>query len=161
YSDITSIGCHTALWNFKEGDYHDWVYQEGINKKLAPIISCTEIAGNTNGNIPVGCGMHDSSAALIPYFTSFNEPFILLSTGTWNISMNPFNHQMLSDYELHHDCLCYLTYKGKSVKASRLFAGYEHEQQIKKLAAHFNKAVDYYKGVGYDTTLLDIKQPPN
>src|SRR5207342_2830806 len=81
------------------------------------------------------------------------EPFILLSTGTWVISFNPFNHQMLSDYELHHDCLCYLTYKGKPVKASRLFAGYEHEQQINRLAAHFNKSIDYYKSINYESRL--------
>src|SRR5207248_11267093 len=81
--------------------------------------------------------------------------------GTWCISLNAFNHQMLSDYELHHDCLCYLTYKGKPVKASRLFAGHEHEQQIKRLAAHFSKAVDYYKGVGHDLTLLDTRNAVN
>jgi ribulose kinase len=37
YSDITSIGCHTLLWHFERNDYHDWVYQEGIHEKLAPI----------------------------------------------------------------------------------------------------------------------------
>jgi sugar (pentulose or hexulose) kinase len=154
YSDITSIGCHTALWNFKEGDYHDWVYQEGINKKLAPIISCTEIAGNTNSNIPVGCGLHDSSAALIPYFTS-NEPFILLSTGTWSISINPYNHSMLTGEELKQDCLSYLSYQGDSVKASRLFAGYEHEQQAKRIAAHYNTSADYYKTMLYDASICN------
>ena len=67
--------------------------------------------------------------------------------------LNPFNHSVLSDYELHHDCLCYLTYNGNPVKASRLFAGYEHEQQVKRLAVHFNKPVEYYTGVKYDTSI--------
>jgi glycerol kinase len=40
------------------------------------------------------------------------------------------------------------------VKASRLFAGYEHEQAIKKLAAQFNKPQDYYTTVTYDASLL-------
>src|SRR4030095_16721032 len=40
--------------------------------------------------------------------------------------------------------------EGKPVKASRLFAGYEHEQQIKRLAAYFHKANDYYKIVDVD-----------
>ena len=73
--------------------------------------------------------------------------------------MNPFNHTQLSDYELHQDCLCYLSYQGKPVKASRLFAGYEHEQQIKKLAVHFNKAENYYITVNCDTTILKQLHP--
>jgi len=155
YSDITSIGCHTNLWNFKEGDYHEWVYQEGIDRKLAPVISCTEIAGSIDKNIPVGCGLHDSSAALIPYFTSFNEPFILLSTGTWSISINPFNHSILTTNELRQDCLSFLSYQGDAVKASRLFAGYEHEQQVKRIAAHYNTSTDYYKTVMYDASICN------
>ena len=157
-SDITSIGCHTNLWNFQNKKYHRWVKQEGITPKLLPLLSCEEVAGYVNENIPVGVGLHDSSAALIPYLSSFNEPFILLSTGTWSISLNPFNHTQLSDYELHQDCLCYLSYKGKPVKASRLFAGYEHEQQTKKLAAHFNKPPDYFTAVLYNQDIINKLQ---
>jgi sugar (pentulose or hexulose) kinase len=134
HSDITSIGCHTNLWNFQQNKYHDWVKKEGVLEKLVPIEKCNIIVGHIDKNISVGVGLHDSSSALIPYLTSFNDPFILLSTGTWCISLNPFNHTMLSDYELHEDCLCYLSYEGNPVKASRIFAGYEHEQQVKQLA---------------------------
>lgn len=68
---------------------------------------------------------------------------------------------MLTDYELRNDCLCYLTYQGKPVKASRLFAGYEHEEQIKKLADHFSKDVSYYKTIAYDNSLLKKLQRIN
>ena len=37
FSDITSIGCHTNLWDFSKNDYHEWVYREGTIEKLAPI----------------------------------------------------------------------------------------------------------------------------
>ncbi|MEI9908230.1 MAG: hypothetical protein WDO71_00265 [Bacteroidota bacterium] len=90
--------------------------QEGLLEKLPAILGCTEIASRTQDGIAVGAGLHDSSAALIPYLSSFQEPFILLSTGTWCISLNPFNHSQLSDYELDKDCLCYLSYEGKPVK---------------------------------------------
>ncbi|HEV8272239.1 MAG TPA: FGGY family carbohydrate kinase [Chitinophagaceae bacterium] len=153
-SDITSIGCHTNLWNFQQNKYHDWVEKEGVVEKLAPVEKCNSIVGEANNNILAGVGLHDSSSALIPYFTSFNDPFILLSTGTWCISLNPFNHTMLSDYELHEDCLCYLSYEGQAVKASRIFAGYEHEQQVKRLAEHFKKSLAYYTTVEVDTELL-------
>lgn len=153
-SDITSIGCHTNLWNFQQNTYHEWVTMEGVMDKLVPIERSNTVVGNINNEIPSGTGMHDSSAALIPYLTSFNEPFILLSTGTWCISLNPFNHSLLSDYELREDCLCYLSYEGRPVKASRIFAGYEHEQQVKRLAEYFIKPPTYYTSVALDTELL-------
>jgi sugar (pentulose or hexulose) kinase len=153
-TDITSIGCHTNLWNFQQHKYHTWVKQEGITEKLPPILGCTEPAGYINDRIAVGAGLHDSSAALIPYLATFKTPFVLLSTGTWCISLNPFNHSQLSDYELYEDCLCYLSYEGKPVKASRLFAGYEHEQQVKRLARHFQKPEDHYTVVAVDKELL-------
>ncbi|EOR95143.1 Rhamnulokinase RhaK in alpha-proteobacteria [Arcticibacter svalbardensis MN12-7] len=81
-----------------------------------------------------GIGLHDSSAALIPFLASFQEPFMLLSTGTWCVSLNPFNQLPLTEDELKKDCLCYISYKGNPVKASRLFAGNEHEQQTKKIS---------------------------
>lgn len=154
-SDITSIGCHTHLWDFEKNNYHDWVLKENVAEKLPPIAKTDSVAGYSNNGIPVGTGLHDSSAALIPYLTSFHEPFILLSTGTWCISLNPFNHAPLTDDELRHDCLCYLSYKGDPVKASRLFAGYEHEQQVKRLAAHFTNDNDYYINVSYSRAIVN------
>ena len=153
-TDITSVGCHTNLWHFQHQKYHEWVKQEGLLEKLPGILPCAKIAGKTHVGIAIGAGLHDSSAALIPYLSSFTEPFILLSTGTWCISLNPFNHSQLSDYELDQDCLCYLSYEGKPVKASRLFAGYEHEQQVKRLADHFSKPEDYFTLIKSDRGLL-------
>jgi len=146
-SDITSIGCHTNLWNFSQQHYHEWVYREGIIDKLAPILPSTSVLPTATApdsalagpRIPIsGIGLHDSSAAMIPYFESFREPFLLISTGTWCISMNPFNNSPLTVAELQKDSLCYMSYQGKPVKASRLFAGYQHEQEVQRLAAHFN-----------------------
>lgn len=154
YSDYTSIGCHTQLWDFNKNNYHDWVMEEGLDLRLAPIKQCDSLGGYYQSTIPVGVGMHDSSAALIPYLISFTHPFILISTGTWCISLNPFNHTELTDDELKQDCLCFISFKGNPVKASRLFAGYEHEQETKRLAAHFSKQNDYYQTVQYDANLL-------
>ena len=156
WSDITSIGCHTGLWNFPQHHYHEWLYREGIIEKLAPIFPSDRLMPvQWEGHaLPCGVGLHDSSAALIPYLVQFTEPFLLISTGTWCIALNPFNQSPLTAEELQQDCLCYMQYRGKPVKASRLFAGYEHEQQVKRLAAHFNVQADYYKNVSFDPSLL-------
>ncbi len=156
-SELTSIGCHTMLWDFDRQTYHDWVRQEGLDTCLGTIVpsdSARQVSV-ANAHVQVGVGLHDSSAALIPYLASFTEPFILISTGTWCLSMNPFNSSPLTAEELQYDCLNFMHYKGQSVKSSRLFAGYEHEQQIKRLADHFQVPVDQYVRVTYNPELID------
>lgn len=152
YSDITSIGCHTMLWNFDTNTYHRWVKEEAVSSRLAPIHPADDVINiNLNGKqIKVGIGLHDSSSALIPYLASFNDPFVLLSTGTWSISLNPFNNDPLTAEELRHDCLCYLTYQGRPVKASRLFAGHMHEEGVQKLESFYHKAPGSYKSIQFD-----------
>jgi len=180
YSDITSIGCHTNLWNFSQHHYHEWVYREGIIDKLAPIRESDKVlpvggsgkvspVGGLDKVLPVrgsdipsvgervsGIGLHDSSAAMIPYLESFQEPFVLISTGTWCISMNPFNDQPLTVAELQKDCLCYISYQGRPVKASRLFAGHWHEQEVKKLAARYLKDPQYANTVAFDASIVSL-----
>ncbi|WP_394353514.1 FGGY-family carbohydrate kinase [Pedobacter foliorum] len=160
YSDLTSIGCHTNLWDFTKNTYHEWVKKEGIFEKLAPIVPSNSVmpAAFPGNNYAVGAGFHDSSAALVPYLVNFHEPFILLSTGTWCISFNPFNSSPLTAEELENDCLCYLQYEGKPVKASRLFSGYEHEQQVKRIAAHFGTDIITYRAVPYDVRIIEELQ---
>jgi sugar (pentulose or hexulose) kinase len=156
YSDITSIGCHTNLWNFPQDNYHEWVLREGIGEKMAPLYSSSDVVDARAfwKDFKVGIGLHDSSAALIPYLACFSEPFILISTGTWCITLNPFNKHPLTEDELRQDCLCYMSYRGEPVKASRLFAGNEHEIGTKRLAAHFKKPGDFYKTVEYDENII-------
>lgn len=156
-TDLTSIGCHTMLWDFSRQQYHHWVVQEGLDQLMGqPFPADAVVSATVDGHpLRVGGGLHDSSSALIPYLVSFSEPFVLISTGTWCISMNPFNEQPLTAEELQYDCLCFLHFRGKPVKASRLFAGNEHEQQTRRLADHFGVPVDHYKQVGYNAALIE------
>lgn len=147
-SEITSIGCHTNLWKFESKTYHPWVAQEEITDKLPPLRTAnTFIDVIYDGHkLTVGTGLHDSSAALIPYLIRFDSPFILVSTGTWCIALNPFNSSPLTEEELRQDVLCYLTYTATPVKASRLLVGPLYEEQCKKLAMHFELPVgSFYK----------------
>ncbi len=156
-SEITSIGCHTALWDFSKHQYHQWAEDKGLLEKLAPIENATQTAkiDYNSKRINVGIGMHDSSAALVPYLMNFQEPFILISTGTWSISLNPFNHSTLTVEELKEDCLSYFQYQGKPVKASRLFLGQMHQQQCDRIAKHFNQDVTTYQEVKFSLALCN------
>ena len=150
--DITSIGCHTMLWDFRKNGYHEWVKSEGIVEKF-PVVAPSSMNEGVlpllehRSGVHVGGGVHDSSAALIPYLASFTKPFVLISTGTWCISLNPFNQEPLTTAELAEDCLCYLTFEGKPVKAARYFGGKEHHLKVMELAATFGVAEDFYTDI--------------
>ena len=143
-SELTSIGCHTALWNFSENDYHSWVYGEGITEKFPPITptgACSET--NISGKlINVGVGIHDSSATLYPFCLLSDERYLLLSTGTWSIVFNPYSTQPLTAEVLERDCLLFLQPNGNAVKAARLFLGYTYQQKLEEIGHYFNPLLD-------------------
>lgn len=151
-SDFTSIGCHTGLWDFESNQYHPWVKKEWLDSLLPPIVT-----GNTMfktkpelGSIPCGIGIHDSSAALLPYLKQEKKPFILLSTGTWSISINPFNKTPLTTDELSKDCLQFLGISGQPIKISRLFIGEEHQYQVTEIARFFKLSLNAYQEFKFD-----------
>lgn len=163
-SEYTSIGCHTALWDFIKKDYHDWVYKEGIDKILPPIVSTeTSINMNYNGNrIKIGVGIHDSSAALLPYVRSIKKKFVLVSTGTWSIVFNPFSGDQNLSESFNNDTLNYMRINGKPVKATRVFLGNEYKLQVEKLNKHFGVNDEYHRKVNFDyDTYLEIKKDFN
>lgn len=160
-SDYTSVGCHTALWSFEMMDYHDWVKAEGFHKILAPMIASSSfILRDGDHVIRSGFGLHDSSAALIPYRMSFKQPFILLSTGTWCINFNPFLAKPLTTDQLNRDCLHYMNSEGSGVKASRVFLGKEHDHQVSRIADHFHLHPEYFQRVEFDENFLEVEGPP-
>ncbi|WP_304238414.1 FGGY-family carbohydrate kinase [Jiulongibacter sediminis] len=144
-TELTSIGCHTRLWDFKKNQYHQWVQKEGL-ADLFPPIQVSDTVFEKNGLL-VGVGLHDSSSALIPYLKSFSEPFILISTGTWSICLNPFNASPLTEEQLQQDCLSFISFEGHQVKASRLFAGQMHEDAVNTIAKYFEVKKDFFKSL--------------
>ncbi|CAM3672503.1 FGGY family carbohydrate kinase [Pontibacter korlensis] len=155
-SEYTSIGCHTALWDFKTQSYHKWVQAEELDRLFPPLRPHAQpLQAMFRGKkIPAGLGLHDSSSALIPYLKQYKQPFLLLSTGTWGITLNPFAKRPICSSDLQQDCLLYLTYQGKKVKASRKFIGNAHEEQVKHLAAYYKKPQDFFKSVPYNAAFL-------
>ncbi|WP_026632330.1 FGGY-family carbohydrate kinase [Dyadobacter alkalitolerans] len=160
-SDYTSLGCHTALWSFEMWDYHEWVKEEGIHKKLAPVLASSSfIYRHNDKGIQSGFGLHDSSSALIPYRMAVKKPFVLLSTGTWCINFNSFASKPMTSYQLERDCMNYLTPEGSGVTASRLFLGREHDYQVARIAEYFRVEPDFYKTVAFDEAILKQDTPP-
>lgn len=154
-AEYTSIGCHTMLWDYENSSYHDWVYKEGIENILPPIVETShsttcQYAGK---EISVGVGIHDSSAALIPYTRSNKKPFALVSTGTWSITLNTNNNELLTQDELESDCLHFLQPSGNTVRASRLFLGNEYKIQTKNIQSFFQQEKGYEKEIKFNSSL--------
>lgn len=155
-NDYTSLGCHTMMWDYHESKYHAWVYAEGMDRLLPPVVETnTSVVANFNARpIRIGVGIHDSSAALIPFMRAQEKSFALISTGTWSVTLNPFSGARLDAEDLKDDCLNYMTIDGNPVRASRLFLGNEHDVQVMRLNAFFNKGPDYHGAVQLDQGLL-------
>ena len=150
-TDFTSIGSHTAMWDFDLMKYHYWLNEEGI-KLPKPVSKKEAVIINLNGeDIVIGSGLHDSSSSLIPILEkNQKEEFILLSTGTWIISMNPFSKEQLTQSQLENNCLCYLTTDKKQVKSSMQFLGHVHEMNVLEFSSFFEKESDYYFNIALD-----------
>ena len=93
-SEISYASCHSDLWDIKQKDFIDLkIY--GISKKVSypPLRSASTILGplqqklaNETGipeGIPIYCGAHDSSLALVSASMNKALPCTILSSGTW------------------------------------------------------------------------------
>lgn len=155
-SEPTSIGCHTFLWNFDENKYHEWVKDYGINLPEPINNDVVFDAQLGEAGLKVGTGIHDSSASLVPYLKGSKEEFVLVSTGTWCINMNPFNTEPLTTSQLKSDCLCFLSPEQRQVKSSRLFMGHFHEVWVDILADHFKVPFDTFRDLKFDGDKVEV-----
>jgi sugar (pentulose or hexulose) kinase len=153
-ADFTSVGAHTATWDFDTMQYHEWLKSEGIQLP-APVNGKKAIMANINGEtIAVGSGLHDSSSSIIPLLEKEkDQKFILLSTGTWIIAMNPFSKETLTQTQLKNNCLCFMTPEKQQIKSSMQFLGRIHEVYLEVLSKHFNVSIDTYLELELNTAL--------
>lgn len=142
-ADFTSVGAHTATWDFDNMQYHKWVADYKLNLPI-PQNGKEAIVTNVNGKqIAIGTGLHDSSSSIIPLLEKEkNNEFILLSTGTWIIAMNPFSKENLTQHQLKNNCLCFMTPEKQQIKSSMQFLGKIHEVYLTALSNHFKDDVD-------------------
>ena len=133
--DISSLGCHTDLWNPYEGRFSTLVSTLGIADKLAPVRKPFDIMGTVLPSIaertglpldtPVYCGIHDSNASLLPYVIEEVAPFSVISTGTWVVVMSVGGKSVQLDPNL--DTLMNVTALGDPAPSARFMGGREHD----------------------------------
>jgi sugar (pentulose or hexulose) kinase len=100
-SEVTSLGCHTDLWDPLRQDYSSLVDRMGWRALMPPLARAwdslgslrPEVAGATGlpAHCQVLCGIHDSNASLLRYLNQASigdmlDARTVLSTGTWMIA---------------------------------------------------------------------------
>ena len=110
-SEITSLGCHTDLWQPLAGGYSSLVRRLGWETLFPPLRDAWTALGPLQGDLAsrtglptdckILCGIHDSNASLLRYLGAVGDTTqrSVLSTGTWVIvaalgaSLNDLNER--------------------------------------------------------------------
>ncbi|MBY2965266.1 carbohydrate kinase [Rhizobium leguminosarum] len=134
-NELTSLGCHTDLWNPRAGRYSSLVDRLAIRDLMAPIRSAFDALGpvlpdiaadlGLTAPVPVYCGIHDSNASLLPHLVNREAPFAVVSTGTWVINFGVGGD--LDHLDPKRDALANVDAYGRAVPSSRFMGGREFE----------------------------------
>jgi sugar (pentulose or hexulose) kinase len=137
-SEITSLGCHTDLWNFQTDLYSSLVVRQGWLEKMPSVRLASDVLGPVRPElmarlgltrpVPVICGIHDSNASLLPHLLARHPPFAVVSTGTWVIVCAPGAE--LSELDPARDCLANIDAFGRPVASARFMGGREFSQLL-------------------------------
>lgn len=133
-TDVTSLGCHTDLWNPFEQTFSPLVGALGLSQVIAPAMRSDAVLGHVTSDlateigltrpIPVTCGIHDSNASLYPYLGQ-EAPFAVVSTGTWVVAMAIGTEPR--DLDPARDVLVNTNALGQPVPSARFMGGREYE----------------------------------
>jgi sugar (pentulose or hexulose) kinase len=137
-TEVTSLGCHTDLWNPARRDFSTMVDRLGWRRLMPPLRSASdrlgpilpEIAARTglSPQTPVHCGIHDSNASLLPHVLHRKPPFAVVSTGTWVVAMAVGG--AVRDLDPARDTLVNVNALGDPVPSARFMGGREYETLI-------------------------------
>ncbi|MBB4251679.1 FGGY-family carbohydrate kinase [Rhizobium sp. BK008] len=161
-NELTSLGCHTDLWNPRVGSYSSLVDRLGIRDLMAPIRSAFDALGpvlpevaaelGLAAPVPVYCGIHDSNASLLPHLVHREAPFAVVSTGTWVINFGVGGD--LDHLDPNRDALANVDAYGRAVPSSRFMGGREFEILSAEIGPVDEKAVQAAIGPVIDKGMM-------
>jgi sugar (pentulose or hexulose) kinase len=132
-NEVTSLGCHTDLWDPWDADFSSLVDHMGWRGLMAPLRPAKDRLGailpalatrtGLDPQTPVFCGLHDSNASLLPHLLWDKPPFSVVSTGTWVVSMAVGGRQVALDPA--RDTLVNVNALGAPVPSARFMGGRE------------------------------------
>ncbi|WP_422037238.1 FGGY-family carbohydrate kinase [Roseibium sp.] len=146
-NEVSSLGCHTDLWDPHENRYSTLVGKLGLSGKMARLRPANDCLGTLEPYVskrtglqprtPVYCGIHDSNASLLPHLLKRDAPFSVVSTGTWVIAFSIGGHRVKLDPG--RDTLMNVNAFGDPVPSARFMGGREFEIIMKARKHAFAK----------------------
>ncbi|MDR3114558.1 MAG: carbohydrate kinase [Treponema sp.] len=135
----TYMGCHSYLWDQRHRCFSSVAQGLGVTAlmpnrlraswdvlgTLSPV--CARKTGLTE-EVILTLGIHDSNASLLPHFAKHGERgFVLNSTGTWCVIMNPVPVYGFAPEELGKGVFFNISAFGTPVKTANFLGGQEFE----------------------------------
>ena len=127
-SEISYVGCHTHLWDFKRNKLSSFVKKIKLEKKFPKIKKAWDTIGQREiggSNLKIINGVHDSNASYLYFKNSDIKNFTLVSTGTWYIIFN--QKTPLKNLNPSLDMLANIDVFGKPVPTMRFMGGREYD----------------------------------
>ncbi|MFL2534268.1 MAG: FGGY-family carbohydrate kinase [Alphaproteobacteria bacterium] len=131
-SEISYLGCHTHLWDFKKNKLSSFVKKLRLENKFPPMRKAWEVIGQkkiANSNLQIVNGVHDSNASYLYFKNSNIKNFTLVTTGTWYIIFN--QKTSLTNLNPNLDMLANIDVFGKPVPTIRFMGGREYDNLMK------------------------------
>lgn len=136
HNDVTSLGCHTDLYEPQQQQYSTLVVEQQWHTLMPPTRHSGKLSGSLTDTFanklslrsttPVYTGIHDSNASLVPHLIAQTAPFSVVSTGTWFITMAIGGTSTPLDES--RDTLINVNARGESVPSARFMGGRERER---------------------------------
>jgi len=135
----TYIGCHGYLLDASGTRYSDIAARLGVTDKLPPLPASPswEVLGTVTPRVVtltglrpdclVTMGVHDSNAALVPYFARGMRHFVVQDSGTWIVTMSPCARAVFADDELGKEVFFNWSIYGTPVKTTIFRGGAEFD----------------------------------
>jgi sugar (pentulose or hexulose) kinase len=133
-NEVTSLGCHTDLWNPHLSAFSTLPQTQGwlemlpetkpAGTVLGPVSPDIAAAINLTKPVPVLTGIHDSNASLYPHLLARDAPFAVVSTGTWVVAMAIGGKAVTLDPA--RDTLINVNVLGQVVPSARFMGGREY-----------------------------------
>ncbi len=134
-SEVSSLGCHTDLWNPMTGTFSSLSTRHGWDRRFAPLRAAGDVIATIDAGIarrlglpqglPVHCGLHDSNAAAWRCIGPGDGRAAILSTGTWFVALRPGGP--LDALDPTSDMLANVAPDGTPVPSIRFMGGREAE----------------------------------
>ena len=127
-SEISYVGCHTHLWDFKRNRLSSFVKKIKLEKKFPQVRKAWDTIGRKQigkSNLKIINGIHDSNASYLYFKNSDIKNFTLVSTGTWYIIFN--QKTPLKSLNPSLDMLANIDVFGKPIPTMRFMGGREYD----------------------------------